>query len=160
MEAPKPLANGLAGWLSREGLEADDVLVVRGAEALRAAVGAADPLSPIVVVRARPAPSESIQLGEIQLDRQRNVLRLGAQEWRLRPKPAAVLAALMRNAGRVVSRAALVDQVWGGPGPKREATLRVYVHQLRQIIDAGAPRRRRIVTVRSQERGGGYLFRA
>lgn len=101
-----------------------------------------------------------IEVGEVRLDQQSNLLRCGERESMLRPKPVAVLAALMRNAGCLVSREVLIEQVWGEFRAGHDATLRVYVHQLRQIVDAASPHHRHILTVRSSGHRGGYVFRA
>ena len=163
LETTHPAASNLAARLKRQGLEADDVVLVRDVSALQAAVDACraeGTETPIIVLRARSLREEPLEVGEIRLDQRNNLLRFAGREWLLRAKPVAVLAALMRNAGRVISRESLIQQVWGEFRTEHDATLRVYVHQLRQIIDAGAPRRRHIVTVRATGRRGGYLFRA
>ncbi len=163
LEASQPVAGTLEDRLKRQGLQADDVLLVRDIGSLQAAVDAcrADGKeSPIIVLRARPLSDEPIEVGDIRLDQRNNLLRYAGREWLLRSKPVSVLAALMRSPGRVIPRESLIQQVWGEFRAEHDATLRVYVHQLRQIIDAGAPRRRHIVTVRATGRRGGYLFRA
>ena len=162
LESSQPPSGTLAARLKRQGLAADDVMLVRDIAGLQAAVDAFrtdGQESPIIVLRARSLAEEPMQVGEIRLDQQNNLLQYAGREWLLRSKPVAVLAALMRNAGRVVSRESLIQQVWGEFRVEHDATLRVYVHQLRQIIDANAPRRRHIVTIRAAGRRGGYLFR-
>jgi len=118
------------------------------------------PVSPLAAFRTRPALREPIQVGDIRLDQEKNLLQCGGREWLLRPKSVAVMAVLMRNSGRVISRGSLIAQVWGEDGTDHDATVRVYVHQLRRIVDAGETRRRHIVTVRAAGGPGGYLFRA
>src|SRR4051794_30522732 len=51
------------------------------------------------------------------------------------PKQRAVLAALLFERGRFVSRDALVDAVWGEAPPASAAgAIQVYVHGLRQAV--------------------------
>jgi DNA-binding response OmpR family regulator len=163
LESSEPFAGKLAARLKRQGLEADDVMLVRDISGLAAAVeafrnGGED--VPIIVLRARSVADEPLQVGEIYLDQQSHVLRYAGRRWLLRSKPVAVLAALMRNADRVISRESLIKQVWGEFRPEHDATLRVYVHQLRRMLDAGpgAPYPH-IATVRIAGRRSGYLFR-
>jgi len=118
------------------------------------------PVSPLAAYRKPPSLGEPIQVGDIRLDQEKNLLQCGGREWLLRPKSVAVMAVLMRNSGRVISRGSLIAQVWGEDGSDHDATVRVYVHQLRRIVDGGESRRRHIVTVRSAGGPGGYLFRA
>jgi two-component system response regulator RegX3 len=113
----------------------------------------------VVLLRPRSHETEAIQVGDIRLDQETHLLQCGGREWLLRAKSVAVMAVLMRNAGRVITRESLIAQVWGQGSADHDATLRVYVHQLRQIVDAGEQRRRHIVTIRSSGSGGGYLFR-
>jgi DNA-binding response OmpR family regulator len=162
LESSQPLTGTLAARLKRQGLAADDVLLVRDAAGLAAAMDAfrtGDQDGPIIILRARPLAAEPLEVGEIRLDLENQEVHYAGRRWLLRSKPVAVLAALMRNAERVISREALVQQVWGELRPEHDATLRVYVHQLRRILDAGTPRPQHIVTVRVAGRRGGYLFR-
>ncbi len=160
---PHDTASGtLAARLKRQGLEAEDILIVRDLAALQAAVEACrveGQGSPIVVLRARTVADEPIQAGDIRLDQANKLLKFAGREWLLRAKPVALLAVLMRNAGRIMPRDVLIRLVWGEFCPEHDATLRVYIHQLRRILDADSPRRRHIVTVRSSGGRGGYLFR-
>ncbi|MGW0216331.1 BTAD domain-containing putative transcriptional regulator [Micromonospora chokoriensis] len=68
------------------------------------------------------------------------------------PKEAAVLAALLLDAGRPLSTETLVDRVWGEQAHDRaQRTLHTYVTRIRRLLEqAGAG-----VLVR---RGGGYLL--
>jgi DNA-binding SARP family transcriptional activator/Tfp pilus assembly protein PilF len=57
---------------------------------------------------------------------------IGAPKWR------SLLAALLINAGQVVSTEALIDEIWGGHPPKKAANLvSIYVLRLRGLIEAG-----------------------
>jgi predicted ATPase/DNA-binding SARP family transcriptional activator len=80
-------------------------------------------------------------LGPVQAVSEDGPLPLGA------PKQRALLAELLLERGRVVSREQLVDALWGERPPESaHASLQVYVHGLRRALGS-----ERIVTV-----GGGY----
>src|SRR5215813_2839061 len=66
------------------------------------------------------------------------------------PKQRAVLALLMLEAGRVVSAARLMDEVWrGSPPPGAAKTLRSYISRLRALLGP---------EVELMARGGGYVI--
>ncbi|HEY6315394.1 MAG TPA: BTAD domain-containing putative transcriptional regulator [Streptosporangiaceae bacterium] len=98
-----------------------------------------------------PAPSggtsacEVWLLGPVQVVRAGRELRLGG------PRPRAVLALLVLEAGRVVPAGRLVEEVWrGSPPPGAAKTLRSYVSRLRAVLNPGAT----LVAG-----GGGYVLR-
>jgi two-component system response regulator RegX3 len=69
-------------------------------------------------------------------------------------KEFALLSVLMGNAGKVLSRRELLDQVWGSGYPDANKTLDVHVRRLRRKIE---PRPGSPVRIRTA-RGVGYLF--
>jgi len=73
------------------------------------------------------------------------------------PKQRAVLAVLLLNANEVVSSERLIDELWADEPPKTaEATLRVYVSQLRKALEPALPRSKRQTL---ESRSPGYLVR-
>jgi two-component system, OmpR family, response regulator ResD len=70
----------------------------------------------------------------------------GRRVWReeeavaLTPKEFDLLLLLARNAGRVLTRASLYDQVWGDEGQGDDHTLDVHVNRLRRKLAAGGER--------------------
>ena len=83
-------------------------------------------------------------LGPLEVESDGVLLPVGSRQ------PRALLAVLLLDANRVVSRDRLVDAVWGERPPERAANaLQVYVSQLRKVLG-----RDRIVTQPS-----GYLIR-
>ncbi|QPC84354.1 response regulator transcription factor [Phototrophicus methaneseepsis] len=72
----------------------------------------------------------------------------------LTPKEFNLLAVLVRNAGRVVTRNELVTQAWGEEYSDAIDSLKLYVHYLRQKIENNAQQPEYIVT----SRGVGYRF--
>ncbi len=84
-------------------------------------------------------------LGPVLAVRDGHELRLGG------PKPRAVLALLLVDAGRVVPVEYLAEVLWrGAPPPGAAKTLRSYVSRLRSLLEPEAA----LVT-----RGGGYAIR-
>lgn len=76
-------------------------------------------------------------------------LELTAAEYRL-------LSLLVRNAGRIVTREAILNELWDGDGRFVEAnTLNVYVRRLREKVEADPSAPRRLVTLRSL----GYMWK-
>ena len=84
-------------------------------------------------------------LGPVQVVRAGREIRLGG------PRPRAVLALLVLEAGRVVPVGRLVEDVWrGSPPPGAAKTLRSYVSRLRALLNPDAT---------LTARGGGYVLR-
>ena len=72
----------------------------------------------------------------------------------LRHKEFELLALLMANAGEVVTRAVIFDEVWGTDWLGDTRTLDVHIRWLREKIEENASQPRLIQTVR----GVGYRF--
>jgi two-component system response regulator RegX3 len=94
--------------------------------------------------------------GDVRLDRERHEVTVRGQVVELPLREFDVLALLMTNAGRVVTRDTLIDRVWGHDYFGATKTLDVHIRRLRSRIEAdpGAPNH--IVTIR----GLGYRFEA
>ena len=111
-----------------------------------------------VLRRSRPAePSvtdEPIEVGDVRLDPARHEVIHAGEALDLTRKEFELLRALMRNAGAVVSREQLIEDVWDVNwfGPTK--TLDVHVSALRRKLgdDPGAPRYLHTV------RGVGFRF--
>jgi DNA-binding SARP family transcriptional activator len=74
------------------------------------------------------------------------------------PKQRAVLAVLLLHANEVVSSERLIDELWAGEPPKTaDATLRVYVSQLRKVLEPGGSAAGKGQVLES--RAGGYVVR-
>jgi two-component system response regulator RegX3 len=104
---------------------------------------------------ALEAPDDPVlRSGPVALDPERHEVRVDGEEIVFRPKEFELLEVLLRNKGRLVTREALLDQVWGSPFYGDPKTLNVHVKRVRKKIgDAGKPRRM-LLTVR----GLGYKF--
>lgn len=83
-------------------------------------------------------------------------VRLDGQCVLLTPTEFRVLCCLAKNVGEVMSPERLAMQVWGDGSKGSPDTIKVYVHRLRQKLEADPEHPQRIVT----RRGAGYLFGA
>jgi DNA-binding response OmpR family regulator len=72
-----------------------------------------------------------LRAGSLSLDRQRREARAGARELTLRTKEFDLLAALLGNAGIVLTREQLLDRVWGYNFYGETRTVDVHVQHLR-----------------------------
>lgn len=72
----------------------------------------------------------------------------------LTPKEFNLLAVLVRNAGRVVTRTELVTEAWGDEYSDAVDSLKLYIHYLRQKIETNPQQPEYILT----SRGVGYRF--
>jgi two-component system phosphate regulon response regulator PhoB len=105
-----------------------------------------------ILRRSRPeAVASLLKCGDIELDRETHRVRRGGSEIHLGPTEFRLLEFLMQSAGRVFSRAQLLDSVWGRDAYIDERTVDVHVGRLRKALGAG---RDPIRTVR----GAGYSF--
>jgi DNA-binding winged helix-turn-helix (wHTH) protein/tetratricopeptide (TPR) repeat protein len=82
-----------------------------------------------------------LRFGEFRLDERNARLRRGEQVIELQPKAFAVLCALARQPGQLVTKEVLLDAVWGHRHIS-ESVLKTIVSQLRNALadDARAPR--------------------
>ncbi len=104
--------------------------------------------------RAAAAEDASLRVGDLVLDpANREVLR-GEQRISLTRTEYSLLERLIYRAGKVVSRRALIEAVWGFDREIEENTLEAFMHLLRAKVDPqGRPKL--IHTVR----GVGYMIR-
>ena len=72
----------------------------------------------------------------------------------LTPKEFNLLAVLVRNAGRVVTRTELVTEAWGEEYSDAIDSLKLYIHYLRQKLETNPQQPKYILT----SRGVGYRF--
>jgi len=97
-------------------------------------------------------PMAVLRLGDVSLDLSRRMARRSnGEELRLTPLEHRILETLARHAGRVVTHASLIKEVWG-PNRDDSRSLRVYIGSLRRKLEAEPNRPKFIVT----ELGLGY----
>lgn len=87
------------------------------------------------VSRRRPAPTGRLEVGDLTLDPEQQRAWRADTELELSRREFAVLSVLMDNAGRVVSRARLLDEVWDGEVDLHSNAIDVHISKLRAKID-------------------------
>jgi two-component system, OmpR family, response regulator RegX3 len=92
--------------------------------------------------------------GGIRLDPQRHEVVVHGSRVMLPPKEFALLEMLMENAGRVLTRQTLIDDVWGADYYGDTRTLDVHVKRLRAKCEVDPHNPAHLLTVR----GLGYRF--
>ncbi|MCR3749211.1 response regulator transcription factor [Lentzea californiensis] len=105
-----------------------------------------------VLRRTRPG-TEQLTCGELSLDVDSHVVRRGSRVVELSPTEFRLLHYLMRNSGRVLSKAQILDQVWSHDFDGDVGVVESYISYLRRKVDGTEPRL--IHTVR----GLGYMIR-
>ena len=81
--------------------------------------------------------SDTLRIGDIELDRLAHKVTRANRELRLGPTEYRLLEHLMENPGRVLSRAQLLDGVWGRDSYVDERTVDVHVGRLRKALIRG-----------------------
>jgi len=93
------------------------------------------------VLRRRNRPAREIfQFEDLEVNRISHQVRRAGQPIELSPKEYALLEFLLRNPGRPVTRAAIIEEVWRIHGDSITNVVDVYINYLRRKIDAGADR--------------------
>jgi len=109
-----------------------------------------------VLRRTRGAPGQGeapLRYADLELQVDSHEVRRSDKLIQLSPTEFKLLHYLMRNAGRVVSKAQILDQVWRYDFNGEAGVVESYISYLRRKVDATAPRL--IHTVR----GVGYVLR-
>ena len=104
---------------------------------------------------ARTAHSEIVGFGGFELDCRSGDLRRAGVSLKLQPQPAKVLVLLVKNAGSVVTRQELAEQVWGAETfVDFEHGLNYAIRQIRTILEDDADQPRFLETLPKR----GYRF--
>ncbi len=105
--------------------------------------------------RADTAPDEPLVVaGDIELDLAAHAVRRAGAPVHLTPIEFRLLRALMTRPGRLLTHAALLNEVWGPAYAEDVATLRTHIANLRRKVEPGDAERRHIRT----DAGIGYRF--
>ena len=118
----------------------------------------AELLARVEVLARRPkgvgAQDMVIRVGNLELDRLSHKVTRGGTDMALQPREFRLLEYLMRNAGQVVTRTMLLENVWDYHFDPQTNVIDVHVSRLRGKIDKGfdAPLLHTI-------RGAGYMIR-
>lgn len=109
-------------------------------------------------LRRSPAPAISEELvfdgGQFRVNFLNREVKVKSRVIHLTPKEFNLLGVLVRNAGRVITRTDLVKEAWGPEYADAIDSLKLYIHYLRQKIEADPQRPEYILT----SRGVGYRF--
>ena len=152
VKAPVLLLTALGGIDDRvEGLEAgaDDYLVKPFAFS--------ELLARVNALARRPPPQDAptaLQVGDLNLDMLKRSVTRGRARIELQPREFQILAFLMRNAGRVVTRTMLLESVWGFHFDPKTNIVETHVSRLRSKVDRG-----RGAQLIHTVRGAGYCIR-
>ncbi|HET8724039.1 MAG TPA: response regulator [Anaeromyxobacteraceae bacterium] len=103
--------------------------------------------------RAGTGPEEAvIQAGALRLDLERREASVDGRAVRLTPIEWRLLALLARHAGKVLTHAQILREVWGPNAAAQTHYVRVFMAELRRKIEADPSRPRLLLT----EPGVGY----
>ena len=89
------------------------------------------------------------EYGDIKIDFNGYLAEKGGEPVELAPKEIQLLRLLIQNAGRVMTRENLIDDVWGVDAPLFDRTIDTYIRRIRQKLNLDC-----ITTVK----GVGYRF--
>jgi DNA-binding response OmpR family regulator len=98
---------------------------------------------------------EVIEVDGLSIDTARRSVEVGGEQAQLTYLEFELLRTLATNPGRVFTRKALLDQLWGGSEFRDPRTIDVHVRHLREKIERDPSEPELIFTVR----GAGYRFR-
>jgi DNA-binding response OmpR family regulator len=98
---------------------------------------------------------EPIEEGDLLIDFERRSVHMDGSEVRLTYVEFEILAALARAPGRVFSRQALLERVWGDSAYRDPRTVDVHIRHLREKLEQDPKEPEYLFTVR----GVGYRFR-
>jgi DNA-binding response OmpR family regulator len=104
----------------------------------------------------QPQPLEVVEAAGCRIDLGRHESRRGAQATALTPREVGILRWLHRHRGRAVSRAELLENVWGASADLRTRTVDMTIAKLRQKIERDPAQPEIVVTVT----GAGYAWGA
>jgi len=94
-----------------------------------------------------------LTVGDLELDEEHWVVRRGGTQVELSPTEFRLLAYLMRNQGRMLTRQQLLENVWGWEFAGQSQVVETYVSYLRRKLDPLGP------PLIHTQRGVGYSLR-
>ena len=87
-----------------------------------------------VLRRTEPAAQEEYQVGSLYVCPARHIVRADGQEVKLALKEFELLCALLRSSGVVLTRDALLSQIWGYSFDGESRTVDVHIRNLRKKL--------------------------
>ncbi len=100
------------------------------------------------------ARAPAMHFGRLEIDRDARVVQVDGEERALTSHQFDLLLALAENAGRVMSRDALMSRVRGQALEAFDRSIDVHVSRIRAAIEDDPRHPRRVITIR----GAGYVF--
>ena len=100
------------------------------------------------------AAAKALRFGRLQIDTAARAVRLDGADCELTGYQFDLLVALAKNAGRVLSREFLMDQVKGEEFESFDRSIDVHISRIRAAIEDNPKKPRRVITVRA----AGYVF--
>ena len=107
-----------------------------------------------ILRRGTSKKSSLLRFGRLEIDRDARLVRVAGKEKTLTSFQFALLVTLAENAGRVLSRDALMDLMKGEKMGAFDRSIDVHVSRIRAAIEDDPRKPRRVITVR----GAGYVF--
>lgn len=122
--------------------------VLRRRESAASGSGAGSPSAEPPVGAGVEPDDDTLELGPVRMDVERHVVQVNGQAVAFPLKEFELLELLLRHAGRVLTRAQLIDRVWGSDYVGDTKTLDVHVKRVRAKIEADPANPRLLLTVR------------
>lgn len=88
----------------------------------------------VLIRRQTGSASEKIQIGDLSLSLSEQVITFQQEPLRLTRKEFKLLASLMTNAGRVMSKEQLLQSLHGWEDSSNDNTIEVHIHNLRKKV--------------------------
>jgi len=104
--------------------------------------------------RQSPAAETTLRVADLELDQLTRIVKRGGQVIDLQPREYRLLEYLMANAGRVVTRTMLLEQVWDYYFDPQTNVIDVHISRLRGKIDKDFDQ-----PLLHTVRGAGYVIR-
>jgi two-component system KDP operon response regulator KdpE len=101
---------------------------------------------------ARADGGSLVRFGAVEVDLEKRLVRVDAQEVHLTPNEYKLLQVLIQHAGKVLTQRQLLNEVWGPQHTEQAQYLRVYIAQLRRKLERNPARPKYLQT----EPGVGY----
>lgn len=102
------------------------------------------------------ARGDVVRFGDVEVSAATRQVRINGEPVVLRPKELDLLLALIERSDRVVTRAELLQEVWGYDPAVTSRTVDIHVAELRRKLEADATEPKHIITVSKR----GYRFQA
>ena len=103
--------------------------------------------------RQTPAAETTLRVGDLELDQLTRTVKRGGHVITLQPREYRLLEYLMNNAGRVVTRTMLLEQVWDYHFDPQTNVIDVHISRLRGKIDKNFEQ-----PLLQTVRGAGYMI--